>query len=65
MNEPTHAPGWRGRPRRIGPVESDYNLPRWQIRLEAVAPLGCTIMAGAAIILAVYCWTADYFAGHL
>jgi hypothetical protein len=65
MTEPTHAPGWRGRPRRIGPLESELNVPAWLVLLERVAPIGCFTIAAFSLALAAYAFGADYLAGHI
>lgn len=47
MHEPTHAPGWRGRPRMTGPFEdhSDPALRKYII-----------ILAVAAWLVVAFCW---------
>ena len=63
VNEPTHAPGWRGRPRRYGPIEDD-TLPRWLEILEALAPAGCFGVFVLTMALVAYAYGADLLAGH-
>jgi hypothetical protein len=65
MNDPTHAPGWRGRPVRHGPIEGQNERPAWLLMLEAFAPAGCMIVAAITLAIAAYAWSTDFLAGHL
>lgn len=47
------------------PIISDYDVPRWQRRLEAIAPIGCYAVAGATLLMAAMIWGADLLAGHI
>jgi hypothetical protein len=62
MNEPTHAPGWRGRPRRYGPIEAMHEEAE---RLERAFRVGCFSLTGLTLAIAGYAWLADALAGHL
>jgi hypothetical protein len=65
LQDPTHAPGWRGRPRRYGPLENEIDIPAWLRILEAIAPWGCFVTAGAVLAIVGYMFAADWWAGHL
>jgi hypothetical protein len=65
LNDQTHAPGWRGPPRRTGPVISDNDTPAWLYWLERIAPTGCFVICALAVTIAAYAWTVDWLAGHL
>jgi hypothetical protein len=62
MQEPTHAPGWRGRPRRFGPIHDD-SPPR--SCLELVLYAVCYSIGAGTLAIGVLAWTADLFAGHI
>jgi hypothetical protein len=62
MHEPTHAPGWRGRPRRYGPLEGMNEAGE---RLERFFQVGCFSLCGVTLAIAGYAWLADLLAGHL
>lgn len=62
MREETHAPGWRGRPRRYGPFTEETNdatlaelLERGE-KIEDVCAIGCGILATVAIGSATVAW---------
>lgn len=63
--ERTHAPGWRGPPRRTGQVESDLDTPPWLALLERIAPAGCVVVCALTLLIAAYAWGLDWLAGHL
>lgn len=62
MNEPTHAPGWRGRPRRYGPIAGMNEEGR---RLERAFQWGCFTLCAFTLAIAGYAWLADALTGHI
>jgi hypothetical protein len=64
MMEPTHAPGWRGRPQRSGPIVGMYQRQPGE-RLGRALRIACYTLAAATILLAAYAWAADAWAGHI
>jgi hypothetical protein len=64
MIEPTHAPGWRGRPRRYGPIEEAYQGDRLE-RVERAFQWTCYMMGTGVVALAAYAWGIDALAGHI
>lgn len=65
MNDPRHAPDWRGRPVRRGPIVGQYDEPAWIATLERIAVPGCFILAGVTLFLTFYAFGVDWLAGHL
>lgn len=53
MQEPTHAPGWRGRPRLTGPI-SDHDTPA--TTLEAILYTGIGALAFLIVGGAIALW---------
>lgn len=47
------------------PIVSDYDIPTWQRRLEAIAPIGCYMTGLATLAAAAAIWGADLVAGHI
>lgn len=47
------------------PIVSECDVPRWQRRLEAIAPFGCYAVAAVTFATAAFVWGADLLAGHL
>lgn len=64
MTEPTHAPGWRGRPNRIGPILAMGERER-PSALDRLFCWICYSLAASTLAVAAYAWGADFFAGHL
>lgn len=62
MTEPTHAPGWRGRPRRIGPIAE---MEEAASGLEAVCLAGCAAGAAISLFIAAFVYASCYLRGHL
>lgn len=62
MHDPTHAPGWRGRPRRFGPLVGMGEEPH---QLERILYGTSAVLALVPIVVAAYVWGADLLAGHL
>lgn len=54
MHEPTYAPGWRGRPRRFGPIEAADTLtdPAWLVRWRRGCAIGCAVGTAATLAAA-------------
>lgn len=63
MSKHTHAPGWRGRTKRTGPIADD-DLPGWILFLDAIAVPGCFAVAAVTLALAAYAFGVDRIAGH-
>lgn len=53
------------RPIDSRPIVSEYDVSPWQLRLEAIAPAGCYVLAAVTIGVAAFAWGADLIAGHL
>jgi hypothetical protein len=64
MIEPSHAPGWRGRPRRLGPIVG-INEREPGERLARSLRIACYTLAVGTILIAAYAWAADALAGHI
>jgi hypothetical protein len=65
MQEPTHAPGWRGRPRRVGPIVGIDQTGAAGERLERAFRLICYVMGAGTFGLGAFVWAADFLAGHI
>lgn len=65
MQEPTHAPGWRGRPRRVGPIVGIDETAATGERLERTFRLICYVMGAGTLGLGAFVWAADFLAGHI
>lgn len=65
MNDPTHAPGWRGRAVRREPIVGQYDQPAWIDVLERLAVPACYTIAALVLFLAFYAFGVDWLAGHL
>lgn len=59
MNEPTHAPGWRGKPRSYADLAGENDSAHDR------SLIFCVIGAMLAIGAAVLAFAADLIAGHL
>lgn len=64
MQEPTHAPGWRDRPIRRGPIIGMYDDTAAD-KLINLCVVASALMAAAVLLGAAYIWAADFMAGHL
>lgn len=56
---------WRTPAKRVGPIDDDAGVPSWILLLEAVAPVGCIVIAIATLAIAAYAFGVDKLAGHL
>lgn len=55
MHEPTHAPGWRGRPASYSDLQSDLDTRAGDV-LAAWFTFGCVIGAAACGFAALIAW---------
>lgn len=63
MQEPTHAPGWRGRPARYEDLRADMDDAA--IELERWLSVGCIIGGAISLLAAALAFGGDLIAGHL
>jgi hypothetical protein len=62
MGEQSHAPGWRGRPQRRGPIVGIDDAPT---PLERAILWGCATAGAFTLAVAGFVWLVDWLAGHL
>lgn len=60
MNDPTHAPGWRGKPRSYADLTGEHDEAD---RLERLAVIGCGIGAAASLIAALITGVGNWIMG--
>lgn len=63
MSEKSHAPGWRGRPQRRGPIVGQYDTALTPFQRAALWGLGAA--AAVTLAAAAIVWSVDWLAGHL